>query len=163
MKKLLVLAALGLLVYMGYQKYQRGPAPTAAEMENPVYGEMRVNTTIEGRELEMALFVKVPDKEECQARARQEWADVLKDCPGCKLQAIKCQDTLSPRYARLFEDTPIPSAYLSLKAGNSKERDGRLVVYGLTDQEGVLVCEEMRRIILKEYKGTGTCIAPSGG
>jgi len=163
MKKLLVVVALGLLVYMGYQKYQRGPAPTAAEMENAVFGEMRVSTTIEGREIEMALFVKVPDKPECLARARRYWQDMLKDCPTCTLQPIKCHDTLTPRYARLFDDVPIPSAYLSLSAGNRLERDGRLVVYGLTDQEGVFICDEMRRVILKKYNGKGTCIAPSGG
>ena len=41
----------------------------------------------------------------------------------------------NPRYLyhRLFDDEPIPSTYLSLSAGQASERDGRLIVYGLTD------------------------------
>lgn len=163
MKKLLVIIAIGLIAYMGYQKYQRGPFNASGSSERSVYGEMRVSTVIEGRELEMALFVRIPDKDECQARARQQWEDVLKDCPGCTLKPIKCSDSLSPRYARLFDDVPIPSYYLSLTHGMPTERDGRLVVYGLTDREGAILCDQMRTVILKKYHGTGTCIAPSGG
>jgi len=34
-----------------------------------VYGEMRVSATIEGREIEMALFVRATDDEDCHGRA----------------------------------------------------------------------------------------------
>ena len=43
------------------------------------------------------------------------------------------------------------------------ERDGRLVVYGLTDKEGALVCEQMRKVILKKYSGTAHRVSASGG
>jgi hypothetical protein len=62
----------------------------------------------------------------------------------------------------LFDDVPIPSTYLSATAANSNERDGRLVVYGLTDAEGKMVCEIVREQVKKEYQGTTRCIAPSG-
>ncbi len=162
MKTLLVLLALGLVGFMAYKKFTAAPFTPGAPMEHPVYGEMRVNTVIENREIEMALFVRVPDKGECLVRARKQWAELLDACPGCQLQPIECQDTLSPRYARLFDDVPIPSTYLSLAPGEVGEREGRLVVYGLTDQEGVLVCEQMRTVILTKYHGTAHCVPPSG-
>ena len=70
---------------------------------------------------------------------------------------------MPPRYARLFDDEQIPSTYLSLTAGLADERDGRLVVYGLTDKEGAVVCEQMRKVILQKYTGTAHCVAPAGG
>jgi hypothetical protein len=55
--------------------------------------------------------------------------------------------------AKRFDDEQIPSTYLSLTAG---------LVYGLTDQEGAVVCEQMRKVILQKYTGTAHCVAPSG-
>ena len=66
------------------------------------------------------------------------------------------------RYARLLDDEPIPSSYLSLTAGRADERDGRLVVYGLTDRKArwsVSKCEGDP----EKYTGTAHCVAPSGG
>ena len=64
---------------------------------------------------------------------------------------------------RLVHDEPIPSSYLSLTAGGAEERDGRLDVYGLTDWEGKHDCEQMRKVILKQYTGTAHCVPASGG
>ena len=51
------------------------------------------------------------------------------------------------RQARLFDDEPIPPSYLSLTAGQAGERDGRLVVHGLTDREAALIFEQMRKVM----------------
>ena len=50
------------------------------------------------------------------------------------MQPVSCKDELPPRYARLFDDVPIASTYLSMNAGIAGERDGRIVVYGLADK-----------------------------
>jgi hypothetical protein len=80
----------------------------------------------------------------------------------CQLQEPKCHAELAPRYARLLDDVPIHSAYLSATRNSSLERDGRLVVYGLTGEEGMMACRMMKAELDKEYKGTTKCIAPSG-
>ena len=75
----------------------------------------------------------------------------------------ECQAQLPPRYARLFDDEPIPSTYLSASAGNAGERDGRLVVYGLTDQEGAAMCEPIRTMVLRVLQGHRPLREASGG
>jgi hypothetical protein len=152
----IVVAALG---WYFWHKHVSGPPQT---FENPVYGEMRATANIQGREIEMAIFVRTGNKLDCETRAAVSWSRALASCPTCKFEPVRCQEQLSPRYARLFDDVPIPSTYLSATAGNAAERDGRVVVYGLTDQEGEAVCEQLRSVVLKEYKGTARCVKASG-
>ena len=160
MKTLLILVVLAAVGWYGYHKYIGGPPRS---FEHPVYGEMRATANIQGREIEMAVFARMADETDCKLRARQSWGDTLKECPTCTLQAAKCQAQLPPRYARLFNDEPIPSTYLSATAGEADERDGRVVVYGLTDQEGEAICEMLRSLILKRYHGSARCVKASGG
>ena len=65
-------------------------------------------------------------------------------------------------YARLFDDVPIASPYLAANAGRASERDGRIVVFGLTDAEGMAVCESMRKTVAEKYRGDTDCVAASG-
>jgi hypothetical protein len=157
-----VLIVLVVVGWLAYQKFVSGSGPPKV-IENPVYGEMRATIDAQGREIEMAVFARMSDENDCQTRAQILWSDALKDCPTCRLQSVKCQAALPPRYARLFKDEPIPSTYLSATAGRSDERDGRIVVYGLTDSEGAAICDVMRDAILKRYHGTVHCIKASGG
>ena len=160
MKSLIVVILLAAAGYFAYQKYIGGP-PQA--FENPVYGEMRMTATFGNREIEAAVFVRASGDVDCKGRGLISWQETFEGCPTCRLQAPKCHAELPPRYAKLFDDVPIPSAYLSATAGNAGERDGRLVIYGLTDEEGVAACEELRGIMAQKYEGKLTCIAPSGG
>jgi hypothetical protein len=86
----------------------------------------------------------------------------LEACPTCTLTPAKCQAQLPVRYARLFNDEPIPSTYLSASAGKADERDGRMVVFGLTDREGEAICAQMRSVILQAYHGTAHGVKASG-
>jgi hypothetical protein len=160
MKTLIVLLVLGALGYFAWQRYVGGPPMV---IENPVYGEVRATANIEGREIEMAMFARMSSDIDCHARARISWEGALKGCPSCKLQEPVCKTELPARYAKLFDDAPIPSTYLSLTAGVAGERDGRLVVYGLTDQEGEIICEQMRSMVQKNYRGEVHCVRASGG
>jgi hypothetical protein len=161
MKSLIVLLVLGALGYFAWQKYVGGP-PTV--IENPVYGEIRATANIEGREIEMAMFARTKSETDCKARAWISWKSALEACPGCKMEhQATCKSELPRRYAKLFDDVPISSTYLSLTAGVAGERDGRLVVYGLTDQEGELICEQMREMVRQNYRGDVHCVRASGG
>jgi len=154
---LIVIAAIGWFVW---NKYVGGPPQS---FENPVYGEMRATVNVQGREIEMAVFARMADDSDCRMRAQRSWSKALNGCPTCTLTPAKCQAQLPARYARLFNDEPIPSTYLSATAGKADERDGRVVVFGLTDQEGAALCEQMRTVILQEYRGTAHCVKASGG
>ncbi len=161
MKSLLIMVALAVAGYFAWQKLGADSGPPL--IDDPVFGEMRVTVDMQGREIEMAMFARMASEADCKARAHIVWEDALEACPSCNLQPASCKNELPPRYARLFDDEPIPTIYLSLTAGLADERDGRLVVYGLTDKEGAVVCEQMRKVILQKYTGTAHCVAASGG
>jgi len=159
LKTLIVVILVAVLGWYFWHKHVSGPPQT---FENPVFGEIRATANIEGREIEMAIFVRTGSQLDCKTRAAMSWSRALAKCPTCKFEPVKCQVQLPPRYARLFDDVPIPSTYLSATAGNAAERDGRVVVYGLTDREGEVVCETIRSVLLKEYHGTAHCVKASG-
>jgi hypothetical protein len=130
-------------------------------IEHPVYAEMRVDLKEGIREINIALFAEAVDLDDCNLRTEKTWSKVLSGCPTCELSPPKCLDELPARYQRLFENVAIPSTYLAFTRGSRYERDGRMVVYGLTRDEGLDVCEQMRRAVSKDYSGTLQCIAPS--
>ena len=160
MKKLLSFMLLVGAAVVFYRSFVGGPP---RNFESPVFGEIRVNAQIQGRDIEMALFVRTADDNDCKARAHRSWEAALKKCPTCELQPTKCQAQLPARYARLFNDEPIPSTYLSAAAGTADERDRRLVVYGLTDAEGAATCEMIRGMLLESFHGSAHCVKASGG
>jgi hypothetical protein len=131
-------------------------------IEHPVYAEIRVDAKEGIREINIALFAKAVDLDDCNLRSEKTWSKVLSGCPSCVLSPVKCTNELPPRYARLFDNVAIPSTYLAFTRGSRFERDGRMVVYGLTREEGLAVCDQMRNSVSKEvYSGTLECIAPS--
>ena len=130
-------------------------------IKDPVYAEMRMTAKEGIREIEVALFAEAVDMDDCNTRTEKTWKKVMSGCPTCEIGPPKCTDDLPPRYARLFDNVAIPSTYLSFTRGSRYERNGRMVVYGLTRDEGLVVCEMMRKTAAEEYKGTLECIAPS--
>ena len=151
----IVLAVIGFLVKGRLDK------ANPEVIEHPVYAEMRLDAKEGIREINVALFAEAVDLDDCNLRTQKTWAKVLSGCPTCVLSTPKCTDSLPPRYAKLFNNVPIPSTYLAFTRGSRFERDGRMVVYGLTRDEGLAVCEQMRQVASNEYKGTLQCIAPS--
>jgi hypothetical protein len=159
-KSLIVVVLLAAAGWYFYQKHIGGPPQV---FENPVYGEMRMTATAGNREIEAAVFLRASGDLDCRGRGSVSWNEALAGCPSCKLQEPRCHAELPPRYAKLFDDVPIASAYLSATAGSAAERDGRIVIYGLTDAEGVAMCEQIKGALAKKYEGTLNCIPPSGG
>jgi len=150
------------LAVIGFVVKGRMDKSNPAVIEHPVYAEMRVDLKEGIREINIALFGEAVDMDDCNLRTEQTWSKVLSGCPACEVSPAKCLEDLPPRYARLFENVAIPSTYLAFMRGSRFERDGRMVVYGLTREEGLAVCEQMRNSVSKEdYTGTLECIAPS--
>jgi hypothetical protein len=150
------------LAVVGFVVKNRLDKVNPAVIEHPVYAEIRVDAKEGIREINIALFAKAVDLYDCNLRTEKTWSKVLSGCPTCELSPVKCTDELPPRYARLFENVPIPSPYLAFTRGSRFERDGRMVVYGLTRDEGLAVCDQIRQSVPKDvYSGTTECIAPT--
>jgi hypothetical protein len=158
LKKLVMVAVLAALGYWGYGQYQqsRGAAPEV--ISNPVYAEFRMDMTLPGRELNLALFGKMVDQNDCETRASRVWDKVIKECATCTVRTSACRSDLEPRYTRLFDDTKIHSTYISFNRGSPYERDGRMVVYGVTNEEGDQLCDIITAQFKKHYSGTVACI-----
>ncbi|HEU4601358.1 MAG TPA: hypothetical protein VFS24_05295 [Steroidobacteraceae bacterium] len=156
MKKWIVL----LLVIGGaYYFYQKREDPNnPATIDKPVYAEIRVGIEAPGRSLDMALFAAMANEEECRTRTQLVWDNVLSACTTCSSQVKDCRTALPARYAKLFSNVPIASTYLSLTRGAPSERDGRMVIYGLTAQEGNALCDQMKSQFATRYTGKLECI-----
>ena len=63
MKTFLIIVALVAAGYFAYQKFTKIAGPLV--IKDPVYAEMRASTVIQGREIEMAVFVRSLNKAEC--------------------------------------------------------------------------------------------------
>lgn len=147
------------VIWFGAKSYLDKSNPSV--IEKPVYAEMRIDATVGIREINVVLFGEAVNLDDCNTRTENTWKEVLSGCPSCKLSPPKCMDELPPRYARLFDNVAIPSTYLAFTRGSRFERNGRLVVYGLTRDEGLAVCQQMRTSVAEHYKGTLECIAAS--
>ena len=163
MKTVLIILVLLVAGYYWYEHHSGPAADKAPVATDPYYFEVRATNVINGRELEFALFARALNERDCANATNAGWSSIAKACPTCKQQAPKCSKELPTRYARLFDDVPIPSAYLSGTAATERERDLRVVLYGLTDEEGVVICEAMRTELKKNYVGPTHCVKPSGG
>jgi hypothetical protein len=158
----LFLLVVGLASYFWYERGSSAPVAGPPVVTDPWYAEIRATNNLgEGREVELALFARALNEKDCLTGTQAGWANISRACPSCTSQPPKCVKELPPRYSRLFDDAPIPSAYLSGTAANPHERDIRVVVYGLTDAEGVTVCGMMQKELEKNFAGPTHCVEPS--
>ncbi len=164
MKTILIILVLLVAGYLWFNRDSGKPVANKPPVAtDPYYLEVRATNEVGGREIELALFARALNQRDCDQGTKAGWASITKACPSCRAQPPRCSKELNPRYARLFDDTPIPSTYLSGTAATEHERDIRVVVYGLTDAEGMIICETMRKELGKNYAGPTHCVKPSGG
>jgi hypothetical protein len=159
MKFLVLLIAVAGVAYVVHDRRQ---ATNPEVIETPVYAEMRMNQRIQGREIDMVLFGEMASAEDCQERSNRVWQKLIDGCKDCTMTLSSCKADLEPRYRRMFDDAPIHSTYLSFSRGSRYERNGRMVVYGLTGDEGKTVCETIKTGFQSLYEGTVNCIIGSG-
>ena len=93
-----------------------------------------------------------------QKGSERIWRDTLASCPTCTFQSSECKRKLEPRYMQLFDNEPTYTTYLAMTRNSRFERDGRLIVWGLNDQEAQWLCSNMAKDIQKKYQGTVKCI-----
>jgi hypothetical protein len=155
MKKLIVLIVLAAAGYFAYARFQNG---NPEHIDNPVYAELRLDTKLGSRELNLALFGEMVDDIDCRERFDRAWNKIIEGCPDCSMRLAACSADLAPRYRRLFDDTQIHSTYLSFTKGSRYERNGRMVVYGLTNDEGDALCDSLREQFQTRYTGQVACV-----
>ena len=158
MKTLLVLIVLGIAGYYGYQHFATDDEDAPDVIETPVYADVRLDMQIAGRDLQFALFGRMASQEDCEKRSNTIWGKVIEGCQECVQRTATCNAKLEPRYDRLFANTAIHSTYLSFTRGSPQERDGRMVIFGLTADEGDAVCAQILQRFSSNFTGKIECI-----
>lgn len=158
MKKLLIIIVVVAAGYFAYTKISDSPALLA--MDSPVYGEMRVDARLVGRQFQVVLYGKMSSMDDCERRGKRGLSNMLKSCSFCEFKSMACLPTANSRIESLFDDTPTHLTYASMTRGSSAERDGRAIVWGASKKESIIICESMLKEIKKNYKGKVACINP---
>lgn len=139
---------------------QRNPEVIA----NPVYAEVRVTADAPRGPIEMVIFSKTVDQEECQRKIHVLGGalppEILDNCPTCKVVKSECKPELAPRYARLFDDEPSFVTYVSFARGGWTEREFRMIFWGVTAAESAQLCDALRPRAQKMRTGAVKCIHP---
>ncbi len=156
MKLILIIMAVVGAVY-SYGVYQDNPADIAS----PVYVESRVVLTIPkmARELEYVVVGEMTSMEDCQQRSKRYLENLFEKCDTCSLKQHQCKSDLAHRYKKLFVGQTTHTTYLSLNKGNRFERNARMVIWGLTEEEADMACEHIQQKVKETYNGTTRCVA----
>ena len=173
MKKLIVfLLVIGGLYYVGKSSQWNllgmlGRDPKA--ISNPVYAVMRFRTEFQDRSIDMVSLTKTFDQEDCRNGSDKVVDRMLRyQHPDggllWQLVSSECKAVLDARSAKLFDNIPTYVNYVSATPGAASEREVRLIFWGLTADEGDVMCGEIPRW-QQRWTGTLTCIhsLPSQG
>jgi len=172
MKKLIVfLLVIGALYYMAktaqWKNLGFGRDPSA--ISNPVYAVMRFRTEFHDRSIDMVTLAKTFDQEDCLHGSENVVDSMLRyqhpeGGPAWHLVSSECKSVLDARSAKLFDNIPTYVNYVSAAPGAASEREVRLIFWGITADEGDLMCGEIPRW-RERWKGAMTCIQaiPSQG
>jgi hypothetical protein len=127
---------------------------------NPVYLESRVRIDIPdtSRALDVVFIGEMASRDDCAKRKDYYLDNLLENCRYCAIKVTECKLDIHSRYKTLFSDRKTHTTYLSLTKGSRFERNGRIVVWSLTDEEANFLCNGMKAEIDKKYTGTVKCI-----
>ncbi len=157
MKKILLIILFVAVGIPGYSILKNNPS----EISHPVYVESRVILNIPeiSRELEYVFVGEMASEEDCLQRSERYLSKLFEECKTCNIKITKCAANLEKRYKRLFSGLKTYTTYLSFNKGSRFERNGRMVIWGLTDKEAEKACQMIRVKIKEKYKGTVQCVS----
>ncbi len=98
-------------------------------------------------------------QEDCDDRSNRYLDNLFEKCESCFLKQIECHSNIDKRYSRLFQGHSTYTTYLSLERGHRYERNGRMVIWGLTAAEAELVCKKIKDKVKEKYSGSVRCVA----
>ena len=161
MTKILIL--LGLLGGAAYwYKSQQQASLNPEEIVHPTYAEIRWRLDVKGRSFDRILFAKVVNQQDCEKFSTGLIAELTKIAAANPaeqwiLQSSECKENLLPRYAIFFEDKPTHVTYVKVARGDRREREARLIYWGVSADESNKVCDGISEMA-KNRKGAVTCV-----
>jgi hypothetical protein len=165
-KIIIILIVLGCLGYLAKSGpglvHGPGTSSDSGAITNPVFAEVRFQTQIRDRTFHMVAIAKARDDADCK-HMTEDLPDRLgangrsAGTPVWSLESSECKTTLDARNAKLFENKPTFVNYVSATPGAAGEREVRIIFWGVTAQEGELVCAEAPEM-QKRWSGTVTCV-----
>lgn len=168
MKRFVIfLIILGVLGYFGKKHQQdagggQDDTRNPADIKNPVYAEIRFKADLDDRTIHMVVYGKGFDDADCHKMIGDLPETMLehKRPDGTSIWALEssqCESTLESRSARLFDNKPTFVSYVSASPGAPKEREVRMIFWGVTAQESELVCGEVPHMHQK-WAGAIKCV-----
>lgn len=162
---LLIIIAIG---KVAWDRLQTGvdEARNPEVISNPVYAEVRIVFDVQNRSFEGVLLAETVDDADCKNYTNTSLEKTLgpKQSNGVvswHMKSAECKTQLSARNAKLFENKPAHANYLRLARGVPEEREIRVIYWGLTANEGKMVCNLVPKI-QPTWKGEVTCIQAAG-
>ncbi len=162
MKKLaLILIALGVGGY--YWQNQKSKLTVDADnpevITDPVYAEFRIALDISGREISQIFLVQAASQKDCEKGLSEFGASfVAKAGAGWKVQSSECKRGIDARSTRLFNNLPTHVTYVSLARGDKKEREARMIAWGVSVEESNMLCDQLKQSLQTGWKGAVTCV-----
>jgi hypothetical protein len=161
-KKFLVLFfLLGAIGYWYRHQHSVGDAPDPATISAPVYAEMRIALEINGRTFDQVILVAAMDQAECAKMhgviQKVYGPNAPKSGQNWTMKSSECKTEIEPRYVKVFDNRPTYVTYLSLGRGDLKERETRIVTWGVSVEESNMLCDGMAKTV-RERKGNVACI-----
>lgn len=162
---LLVLAALGYLAKTSdFNKSGRSADGDAAPevITDPVYAEVRFHTDIHDRSFQAVALAKTVNEADCKHGTDQLVQRITNPQGSGRLKwtlvSSECSKTIDSRAQHLFENKRTFVNYVSGARGASDEREERLIIWGVTAEEGDMICEVMVPAMQKQRQGAVKCI-----
>ncbi len=154
MKNLIIVILFGIAAYYGWNHFSNATA-TAEAITNPVYVEFRVEYP---NDIELVGFGRMDSLEDCELRAAIFWSNVFVAGDKVKMSSAKCGVKLSPRYQALFDNKVSTATYIAFDRGNSGERDGRFIIYGVPSSQVMSECPAIIEKFKQNFTGEVKCI-----
>jgi hypothetical protein len=161
MKKLIIfIFIVGAALYL-FQRHQQSLLNPEV-ISHPTYAEIHMNLDARNRTFEQVLFAETVDEADCKKYSKEVVENMQKaqasDSAGRWIvSSSECKTELAPRHARLFDNKPTFVTYLSMARGDRREREARLIYWGVSSEESDRVCDGVSKL-QSGRKGTVTCI-----
>lgn len=164
MKKIIffvIIIGAAIQLYLRHQQSVLNPEVIA----NPVYAEVHMTLDARNRSFEQVLFAKTVNQDDCKKYSDATLKQLFDHETSTgdqrwKIKSSECKAELSNRYAQLFENEPTFVTYLSMTRGDPKEREVRLIYWGVSAAESDRVCDGVSQL-QSQRKGAVTCIRAS--
>jgi hypothetical protein len=147
LKKILWLLILAFIVYFFYTR--------VGESSSPCYGSYKVDMPLRRTTLHLTLIEKLRPGLDCgnfDPRKGDLIDGFLETCRSCELKGAHCQDNLTAKEVKIFDNRVVDVPYFSYeKGGLLSQQDFRILFTALTETEAKGVCIELRKTLKEDF------------